>query len=116
MLDIGIEAAAGKPEVNIVKLTGRLDALTCEAAQTTIAEALDHAPSGIMLDMAEMNFISSAGLRVMIIIWKKAAAEGKKMVIVAVDSPIYKIFKIAGMDKQFDFFDNPEEAIRETWS
>jgi anti-anti-sigma factor len=111
MLDIRVEAAAGKPEVNIVKLTGRLDTLTYEAAQANIAAVLDRAPSGVILDMAEMDFISSAGLRVMIILWKKAAAEGKKIAMAAVDPSIYKIFKIAGMDRQFDFFDNQDDAI-----
>jgi len=113
---IEVTVAAGKPEVNVVRLSGRLDATTYEAAQPVILEALEKGPAGMILNMRSLNFISSAGLRTMIIVWKKATADGKRIAMVDVQPPIYKIFKIAALDKVFRLFDNEGEAIRELWS
>ena len=115
-MTIEVTVAAGKPEVNVVRLSGRLDATTYEAAQPVILEALEKSPAGMILNMGALNFISSAGLRTMIIVWKKAAADGKQIAMVDVQPPIYKIFKIAALDKVFRLFDNEGEAIRELWS
>jgi anti-anti-sigma factor len=115
VMDIRVAVAAGKPEVNIVKLSGRLDATTCEAAQPVILGALDKSTSGVVLNMASVDFISSAGLRIMVMLIKKATADGKKIALVGVQPPIYKIFKIAAMDKVFRFFEDEGEAVRVLW-
>jgi anti-anti-sigma factor len=115
-MNIKVTVAAGKPGINVVRLSGRLDATTCEAAQPVIVEALEKGPAGMILNMESLDFISSAGLRIMLIIWKKAAADGKQIAMVDVQPSIYKIFKIASLDKGFRFFDNEGDAIRELWS
>jgi anti-anti-sigma factor len=112
---IEVTVAAGKPGVNVVRLSGRLDATTYEAAQPVIMEALEKGSAGMILNMESLDFISSAGLRVMLIVWKQAAADGKQIAMVDVQPSIYKIFKIAALDKIFRFFENEDEAIREMW-
>jgi stage II sporulation protein AA (anti-sigma F factor antagonist) len=114
-MDIGITVAAGKPEVNVVRISGRFDATTYEAAQPVILEALEKGAAGMILNMGSLDFISSAGLRTMILIWKKAAADGKRVAMVDVQPSIYKIFKIAALDKVFLFFENEDEAVRKVW-
>ncbi|MFZ4437048.1 MAG: STAS domain-containing protein [Syntrophales bacterium] len=114
-MDIGVTVAADKPEVNVVRISGRLDATTYEAAQPVILEALEKGSAGMILDMGALDFVSSAGLRTMIIVWKKATADGKRVAMVAVQPSIYKIFKIAALDKVFRLFDSESEAIRELW-
>jgi anti-anti-sigma factor len=114
-MDIDVTVAAGKSEVNVVRLSGRLDATTFEAAQPVIVEALEKGPAGMILNMGSLDFISSAGLRILLIVWKKAAADGKQVAMVGVQPSIYKIFKIAALDKVFRFFDDEGDAIRELW-
>jgi anti-anti-sigma factor len=114
-MDIEVTVAAGKPVVNVVRLSGRLDAMTYEAAQPVIVEALEKSPAGMILNMGSLDFISSAGLRIMLIVCKQAAADGKQIAMVDVQPSIYKIFKIAALDKVFRSFDNEGEAIRELW-
>jgi anti-anti-sigma factor len=114
-MDIRVAVAAGKPGVNIVKLSGRLDATTCEAAQPVILGALEKSAGGIVLNMASVEFISSAGLRIMVMLIKKATADKKKLALVGVQPAIYKIFKIAAMDKVFRFFEEDSDAVRELW-
>jgi anti-anti-sigma factor len=113
---IEVTVAAGKPGVNVVRLSGRLDATTYEAAQPVILDALAKGADGMILDMGSLDFISSAGLRTMLIVWKQAAADSKRVAMIDVQPSIYKIFKIAALDKIFRFFDSEDEAIREMWA
>ncbi len=112
-MDIRTAVAVGRPDVKVVLLSGRLDATTSEAAQTLILGALEKGPVGIILQMAHLEFISSAGLRVLLLLSKNAATQGKRVAIVGAQPAIYKIFKIVDLDKSFRFFENEEDAIRE---
>ncbi len=114
-MDIRVTDAAGKPEVKVVRIVGRLDAMTCEAAQPVIIGALDKGAAGMILNMASLDFISSAGLRIMLLLFKKAAAEKKRVALVSIQPSIYKIFKIAALDKAFRLFKDEDEAIKELW-
>ena len=56
----------------------------------------------LVLDAKGTNYISSAGLRVLISTGKKLEAEDIKMVILNVSDDIQKIFKLSGFDKIFE--------------
>jgi len=114
-MDIRVAAAAGKPGVNVVRISGRLETTTCAAAEPVILEALDKSADGMILNMASLDFISSAGLRIMVMLIKKAAADGKKIALAGVQPSIYKIFKVSAMDKFFRFFEDDGDAVRKLW-
>ena len=114
-MEIKTAVAAEKPEVNVVWLSGRLDGTTCEAAQPLILGALEKGSAGVILHMAKLGFISSAGLRILLTLCKSATAQGKQVAIVGVEPSIYKIFKIAALDKIFRFFETESDALRELW-
>ncbi len=115
-MEIEVAVAPVKPEVNVVRIVGRLDAVTYEAAQPVLLEALDKSTAGVIMDMASLEFISSAGLRIMIMLLKKATADKKQIAMVSASPAIYKIFKIAALDKVIRFFENESDAVRELWS
>jgi anti-sigma B factor antagonist len=112
-MDIGMTFDETKPGVEILKVSGRLDGETFEAAQPVMLEALGRASKGIIMNLESLTFISSAGLRVMITVGKKALSDGKRVALVSVQPPIYKIFKIACLDKVFHFYDEEGEAFRQ---
>ncbi len=114
-MDIRTAVAVGRPDVKVVLLSGRLDATTSEAAQPVILGALEKGPVGIILQMAHLEFISSAGLRVLLLLSKNAATQGKRVAIIGAQPAIYKIFKIVDLDKSFRFFESEDDAIRELW-
>jgi len=112
-MDIAVHVVAEKPGVSVVRMSGRLDTATYEASQPVMLEALEKAAAGIIMDLEFLEFISSAGLRVMLILGKQAHGNGKRIALINVQPPIYKIFKIAGLDKVFHFFEDESEALRQ---
>jgi anti-anti-sigma factor len=112
-MDIGIALAEEVPGVEILRISGRLDGETYEAAQPIMLEALGRTAAGIVVNLEALTFISSAGLRVMIVAGKQALSDGKRVALVSVPPAIYKIFKIACLDKVFHFYEDEGEALRQ---
>jgi len=77
-------------------LSGRLDTLT----SGELAEELDKLFAGsicdLVFDFSALDYVSSAGLRVLLMAQKKCSAAGKTMKIVGANENIKEIFEITG--------------------
>ena len=102
-------------DVKVVLLSGRLDMADAEAVRETMKQALADSAAGIVVDMGALGFISSSGLRTLISVQKEAAAAAKQVALVAAQPPVHKIFKIAGLDSVFCFFENAADALKGLW-
>jgi anti-sigma B factor antagonist len=80
-----------------IVLTGRLDAAQAGRAQ----EFLDQVSGKCVLDMAELEYISSAGLGVLLKTHKRLMASGNGIRLINVNHHINDIFRYSGMDKLF---------------
>lgn len=84
------------PDQEIV-LSGRLDAAQAALAQTF----LDQVNGQCVLNMAELEYISSAGLGVLLKTHKRLMAAGSGIRLIHVNHHINDIFRYSGMDKLF---------------
>lgn len=80
-----------------VLLVGRLDAAQAAAAQAF----LDEVPPPCVIDAAGLEYISSAGLGVLLKTHKRLVAEGAGIRLVNVNLHVYDVFRYSGMDKLF---------------
>jgi len=81
-----------------VRIAGRLDAAKAPRAQ----EFLDQVQGPCVLDLAAMDYISSAGLGVLLRTHKRLMGEGEGLRLVNVNSHINDIFTYSGFDRLFD--------------
>ncbi len=98
-----------KDDVLIVKIVGRLDSNTYE-----ILEQKMNGFSGekkIIIDFSELDYISSAGLRVILISAKKAKKIGGTLRLCGMKDFIKEIFDIAGFSKILFIDTNIEDSI-----
>lgn len=75
-------------------LSGRLDTITTPQLETEL-KALDGQICEVVLDLAELCYLSSSGLRAIASLQKKLAGHGK-MVIYNVQKPVMDVFDITG--------------------
>lgn len=80
-----------------VLLSGRLDASQAERAQ----EFLDQVEPPCVLDLGGLEYISSAGLGVLLKTHKRLMAAGTGISLINVNSHINDVFRYSGMDKLF---------------
>ena len=77
-----------------IALEGRLDTVTSPELEKTLAEALEGV-SELVFDFADLEYVSSAGLRVLLSAQKKMSVQGK-MVVKNVCDTIAEIFEVTG--------------------
>jgi len=91
----------------VLALTDRLDTQTApeleQAAMGKLGDGVQMA-----LELSELQYISSAGLRVLLMIMKKAKAAGGKAALVGVGGMVGEILEESGIDAFFEQYENLE--------
>jgi anti-anti-sigma factor len=81
------------------KPMGRLDAATAPAHEKSIKELLIGEVNSIAIDLSEVDFLSSAGLRVLLAAAKTAQAKGGKVVLISPNPAVREVLEVTGFDK-----------------
>ncbi len=87
----------GYGDGHVVALKGRLDAAQCEKAQQFFEKT-----DATTLDFHGLEYISSAGLGVLLALHKRALASGGRLRLINVNRHIYDIFRFSGFDHVFE--------------
>jgi len=83
----------------VLALEGRLDTLTSPQLEQEIAETSFDGIEVVKLDMNNLEYISSSGLRAVLSLNKKIQSVGGKLCLVNVRSSIMEVFNLTGMSK-----------------
>ena len=87
-----------------IVVAGRLDAAQAVKAQ----EFLDGVEGQCVLDLAKLEYVSSAGLGVLLKTHKRLIGFGSGIKLVNVNHHIHDIFRYSGFDKLFEIVPAPE--------
>lgn len=82
-------------EGGVVKLSGRLDAAQADRAKA----ALDAVKGSATLDLTDLDYISSAGLSVLVLTFKRLRDSGHGFKLTNVKPRVRSVFVYAGLDK-----------------
>jgi anti-sigma B factor antagonist/stage II sporulation protein AA (anti-sigma F factor antagonist) len=93
-----------------VSYVGRLDASTAPNLESAVASTLSGGTARIILDMCEVTFISSAGLRVILMTAKQALAAKGGLAIFGLRSAVNDVFEISGFQKFIPIASDETEA------
>ena len=81
-----------------LSVEGRIDTITSQELDNEIHNELNNFDS-LIIDCTDLEYISSAGLRVLIATQKILKAENIPLVIKNVSAPVNEIFRMSGFDK-----------------
>jgi anti-anti-sigma factor len=84
--------------VKVAALKGRLDTATAPAAEGRLLALLEGG-GRLVADMAEVHYVSSAGLRVLLKAAKQAKANGGAFAVASPQAPVREVLEISGFDK-----------------
>jgi anti-anti-sigma factor len=96
----------------ILAVHGKLDAATAPQFEQRIGPLLAQGEYNLLFDFEHLDYISSAALRCLLILAKKAQAAGGKAVLASLPAPIREIFAMAGFTQIFAIHASREEALR----
>lgn len=89
-------------DVNELKIVGRLDVKAAREAEESFAAAVIAAPN-IVLDMSELDYIASAGLRALKRMRSDVKANGGTLVLKDVQDNVMEVFEMTGFAAMLTF-------------
>ena len=102
-------------EIQVVKLIGDMDASTSPQVQQEILP-LTQPKSKILLDMSQVAYMSSAGLRVLLMLYRQATAQDGKLILVGLSEDIRDTMSVTGFLDFFTAADTTEAGLTELQS
>lgn len=100
-----------RDDINIFSLKGRLDSNTSSNLETRIVDAMANGSKNIIINFEQLDYISSAGLRVILKATKDLKRTNGKIMLCAMQDYVKEVFEIAGFDTFLPIVPSMNEAI-----
>jgi anti-sigma B factor antagonist len=108
-MDIAVEK---RGPVDVLSMSGKLDAATAGVLEQKLMSTIDAGGRHLILNCAALSYVSSAGLRVLLMAAKKLKPLKGQIVLSVLQPHIREVFDIAGFSAIFPIHDTDEAAIR----
>lgn len=99
-------------DIAIVAISGKIDAITSRELESTLKELLDQNISKVVMDLKEVDFISSGGIRVFIAFKKKLLERKGDLVVSSLQPFVMEIFEMTGLPSLISIYPNQGEAVK----
>jgi anti-sigma B factor antagonist len=97
--------------VTLFTLEGRVDTQGAVDLDLALQAAVSGGKNKMVLDMAEVSYISSAGLRTLADIVTKNREAGGDLKLVALNRKVLRVLRIIGFDRFFAVYNSTAEAV-----
>lgn len=93
-----------------VALQGRLDTVTTPDFEKKVAVLFAPTTTSVCFDFEKLDYISSVGLRAILVVRKAVAGHKGRVVMIKVQAPVGKVLELADILPKTDLFNNLAEA------
>ena len=100
---LGVEAIQGIS--SRVSLAGEVDLSRFEEIDQALAEAEASAPATLEIDVSEVSFMDSQGLRLLLRARERAAAKDRRLTLVDPSPAVRHLLELSGLNDEFDITD-----------
>ena len=107
-MEINTERTNG---VLVINAEGRIDGSNSAQFLESIQAVVGDDDSGVVLDLGGINYISSAGLRVILLLAKELRQKQTGFGVCSLSSSVKEIFTISGFDQIIAIFDSGADAV-----
>jgi len=97
--------------VSVVAIEGSIDGKTAPLVRQEIASTLD-ATKSIILDLSKVDYLSSAGLRLLLLIYREFSAKSGKLVLLGISEDIRTVMSHTGFLNFFTLAGTLPEALQ----
>jgi anti-anti-sigma factor len=96
--------------IRFIKLTGRLDIIGTGEIETKFAGYSAGEKIRVIVDLSEVDFLSSIGIRLLMLTAKSVTSRGGKLVILSPISDVQNVLEIAGIPSIIPIYSHLESA------
>lgn len=100
-----------KDRTAVARIEGRIDGANFWKFQRLMESGLDPEVQTVVADFEQVAFVSSAGLRVVLMLGKQLRKRGAKLAVCSLKHPIREIFAVSSFDRMVPIHGSETEAI-----
>ena len=100
-----------KDDWTVVTVEGRMDTVSAPDFESKIQERIAEGAKRLVVDLSRLEYISSAGLRCILVAGKRAAATGGQLCCCGLKGVVKKVFDISGFTTLFPVYDSLDDAL-----
>ena len=108
-LKIDLEEVEGKV---LLRLDGRIDTASAPLLEKKLTQLLQESHFMLLLDFTRVDYLSSAGLRVLLFASKKTHEKNGALILFSLQEEALSIIKMAGFDRILRICLNEKEALQ----
>ena len=97
--------------VNVVTVNGRVDSAAAPELDKTLQDLLSNRRHQIVVELADVDYMSSAGLRALVSALKEAKKGGGDVVLARPSDRVREVVDLAGLAPVFAMYDDVVEAV-----
>jgi anti-sigma B factor antagonist len=95
----------------VLELHGELDLLGAPSLQEEIEKVETSAPGIVVLDLEKLQFVDSAGLRVILAAHERSREQGRELALTRGSEQVQRLFTIAGVNDHLRIIASPDELL-----
>ena len=95
----------------IVKVTGKMDAVSSPEFENKLLELMGEGEKDFVIDLAELDYISSAGLRVILATAKRLKEKEGKILLASLKDMVKEVFEISGFSAIIPIYESVDSAL-----
>jgi stage II sporulation protein AA (anti-sigma F factor antagonist) len=97
--------------ISVVCPQGRLDSVTSTNFERDLLKNIDSGATRLLIDFSKLDYISSAGLRSVLLAAKRIRASGGRMSLCSLNRQIAEVFDLSGFSSVLDIQSSYDEAV-----
>ena len=102
--DLRVESEVSGDGTSVyLRLDGEIDLDTASLVEDALSPALDPRCTRLVVDLADVSFMDSSGLRVLVVARNALDDRGAEMVIAKINDQLRRLFEISGLTSAFTF-------------
>jgi anti-anti-sigma factor len=98
-------------ETDVATVSGRLDGIYATAFAKEVGELITGTNPKILIDFTDIDYVSSAGLRGLLLLVKKAKASGALFALCGLNEQVREVLDISGFSSMFSIYSDRAEGL-----
>lgn len=98
-------------QVTLIVVTGRIDSMNADELGDTLGDEIERGSRQIVLDLANVAYMSSAGLRELVAAYRKLQDAGGDLRLAQPSSRVRDVLEMSGLDTIFQIFPTQLAAV-----
>ena len=101
-----------KGDILVLRISGRLDAVSSPTAERKVFDYINKGQQKLLIDFSGVDYLSSAGMRMLLSVSKKLKTLAGKLVLCSVTLNVMDVLKMSGFDHVLEIAMTEEDGLR----